>query len=158
MRAKFNAYAKSVFSSWGQTKVVEDNFNKMRSREVSDTKNKARLPLTYWSMAREMGSIELHQRESVETSKDNLVHDIRARFSKDTFYTKNHAVSLAGAQGIIDTATWPTFSPQSAQFQYAVSEYLSILDAKADLVSDDEKEQIWDVASKCWRGVLFRKG
>ena len=58
----------------------------------------------------------------------------------------------------MDTAKWPTFSPQSAQFAYAVSGYLRIVNAKADLVSDDEKTDIWGVASKCWRGVLFRKG
>ena len=37
---KFRVYAVSIFNSWGQTKVVEDNFQRMTQREMFDTKNK----------------------------------------------------------------------------------------------------------------------
>ena len=36
---RFRDYARSLCSSWGQTKVVEDNFKKMRDREATDTRN-----------------------------------------------------------------------------------------------------------------------
>ena len=54
---KFRAYAVSIFNSWGQTKVVEDNFQIMRQREMFDTKNKTHAPCIYWAMAREMEAI-----------------------------------------------------------------------------------------------------
>ena len=67
---KFRSYAMAIFSSWGQTKVVEDNFQRMRQREACDTKNKAHAPCAYWAMARDMKSIEDHKREHVTTAKE----------------------------------------------------------------------------------------
>ena len=115
---RFRDYARQIFSSWGQTKVVEDNFNRMRLREVTDTRNKTHTPLTYWSMAREMGAIQSHQREDVDVEQGSGGLDGPRKLGKDLFYTKSHNLEVTGAEDIMGTAHWPTFSAQTAQFQY----------------------------------------
>ena len=58
-----------LFSGWGNTKIVEDNFKKMRERESKDNSNKGLAMQTYWAASSEMGAIELHERTQVDTSK-----------------------------------------------------------------------------------------
>ena len=87
---RFRDYARQIFSSWGQTKVVEDNFKNMRDRETTDTKNKSHAPLVYWSMAREMGSIKKHQRSDVDVEQVAGGMDAARRVDKGLFYTKGH--------------------------------------------------------------------
>ena len=74
---------------------------------------------------------------------------------EEIFFTKQHEAACRvypNADGIMSTASWPTFSPLSAQFRYGVSELLSQLDATCNSETDNEP---WETASRCWRGVFF---
>ena len=97
----------------------------------------------------------MHNRDHADTTDLPEQDRVRDRFPTYLFETKNHNVSFAGAEGIMDAATWPTYSPQSAQFQHAVSEFLAIIDAKA---TRPEDECIYDICSKAWRGVFVSEG
>ena len=46
--ARFQAYAKSIFSSWGQTKVVEDGFQTLRAKETRSTMSGELSTSSYW--------------------------------------------------------------------------------------------------------------
>ena len=147
-------YATSIFSSWGR-QIVEENFKKMRDREVSDTRNKSHLPLVYWAMARDMNAIGKHNREEVTTQEADATGDHRKPLPKNLFSTVGHNVKLPDAQDIMTTAKWPTYSPQSAQFQYSAAEFLSSIDAKS---TPEDDGAVWTVSSRVWRGVLFHTG
>ena len=44
---KLFKYATLIFEGWGQTKVVEDHFNRMWDRETLDSKNMTHVPMQY---------------------------------------------------------------------------------------------------------------
>ena len=64
-------------------------------------------------------------------------------------------MSIEGADSIMNTATWPTLSPQTAQFQYSATEFVSTLNATCEL---DQGHGPWALASRAYRGVLFHAG
>ena len=152
---RFRDFARSIFSSWGQTKIIEDNFKKMRDRESSDTRNKAHVPLTYWSMSKEMNAIGAHNREQLEPDDNLELGQTKGKLQKDLFYTTNHGLKLEHAEDIMLTAKWPTFSAQSARFQYSCSEFTASIDAKT---TPELPDGVWDVSSRTWRGILFNTG
>ena len=96
----------------------------MRDREVSDTRSKSHLPLVYWAMARDMNATGMHNREEMTTQAADATSDHRKPLSKNSFSTVGHNAKLPDAQDIMTTAKWPTYSPQSAQFQYSATEFL----------------------------------
>ena len=106
-------------------------------------------------MARDMKTIESHQREHVEAVGVHDECDVSKNFNRDYFSTKKHDIPLDGADQILATQTWPTFSPLSAQFQYCSSEFLDQLYAKC--IGPDDNTP-WEMASRCWRGILFQRG
>ena len=74
-------------------------------------------------------------------------------------------MTVPNTEAIMEKAQWPTFSPLSAQFQYGTAEFCSLLYAKAQRVPNGlppvkpyEHEEPYEMASRCWRGILFRKG
>ena len=106
-------------------------------------------------MAREMGSIKLHKRDQVRAAQSLEGTEIGARFAKSQFSTAGHEVTIANATSIMDTCSWPTFSPQTAQFQYGSTEICAKLHAKSEA---DPDNPCWDNASRCWRGAVFQRG
>ena len=106
-------------------------------------------------MAREMGSIELHKRDQVQAAQSLEGTEIGARFAKSQFSTAGHEVTIANATSIMDTCSLPTFSPQTAQFQYGSTEICAKLHAKSEV---DPENPCWDNASRCWRGAFFQRG
>ena len=81
-KARIQAYSCEVFESLGQTKIVEDTFQRMRHRETTDTRNKTHNAITYWAMARDMGSVELHERSPVEPVPTIFECDVKPMFRK----------------------------------------------------------------------------
>ena len=152
---RLQEYARDIYSSLGQTKIIEDTFQKMRTRESTDTRNKAHHPLTYWTMAKAMGTIEAHGRDAVQPVGVHDECDIHKKFCKDNFNTKKWDMTIDNGEAIMDRQTWPSFSPLSAQFHYGSSEFLAQLHANMDAPHDS---QPWENASRCWRGVLFQRG
>ena len=71
------------------------------------------------------------------------------------FLAAGHTTSIPSTEDIMDTCKWPTFSPQSAQFQYCCAEFCSLLNAKCTLDNDDGP---WTMASRAWRGIFFNPG
>ena len=94
-------------------------------------------------------------REHVEAVGRHEECDVPKKCEKKFFFTKQHDMSIPNADGIMSTASWPTFSPQSAHFQYGISEFLSELVATSTGESDNV---LWETASRCWRGVFFQRG
>ena len=88
--------------SMGQTKVIEGNLQRMRSREEHDSRNKENQVLTYWAMAREMGSIELHKRDQVEAAPDLDGTGIGARFAKCQFKTVSYKETFSDAKEFVE--------------------------------------------------------
>ena len=137
----------------------------MRTREAKDTRNKNHVALTYWGMAKECRTNEGHLREHVQPTPTHEPCPVDKRFPKNLFSTKEHEMTVPNTEAIVEKAQWPTFSPLSAQFQYGSSECCSLLYAKAkrapgDLPPDQpyEHDAPYEMASRCWRGILFRKG
>ena len=106
-------------------------------------------------MAREMKAIELQKRDHITHVEEPDASDHQTKCSKELCYTVDHTMSIEGADSIMNTATWPTFSPQTEQFQYSATEFLSTLNAKCQLDQDDGP---WALASRAYRGVLFHPG
>ena len=104
------------FVSWGQTKVVEDHFKRMRQREGSDTQHTSHAPSSYWAMARDMKAIELHKREHLCPPEQPDISESSAKIAKKLFYIVDHTMSVAGTDAITGDTAWPTFSPQTAPF------------------------------------------
>ena len=156
---RLRSYAKALFSSWGQTKVVEDCFQRMRTREEGDTRSKIHNSLAYWSMPNEMKTIELHDRDSLDPDDLPELMCNETKVPKTVFDAKHHELSVDGTEDIMKTNCWPTFSAQSAQFQYATSVFLDLINHKASAATtDDERNAVWASSSCVWRGVLFSQG
>ena len=156
---RLRSYAKALFSSWGQTKVVEDCFQRMRTREEGDTRSKIHNSLAYWSMSKEMKTIEFHDRDALEPDDLPELMCNETKVPKIVFDAKHHELSVDGTEDIMKTNCWPTFSAQSAQFQYATSVFLDLINHKASsATTDDERKAVWASSSRVWRGVLFSQG
>ena len=162
MKERLKSYAKAIFRSWGQTKVVEDNFQRMRTRETGDSRHHQHTALSYWAMARDMKAIELHDREQVNTPEDPDPCAVPNKFDRKDFKTAKHTIDIPGSREIMGKATWPTFSAQTAQFQYASSHFLQLLNAKVGRDHTDQNlddgNEVWDMASRAWRGAFFKRG
>eukprot|EP00974_Lingulodinium_polyedra_P113186 10956029-Lingulodinium_polyedra.AAC.1 len=57
--------ALAVFTGWGQTKVVEDAFQRMRDREERDVKNRKLMLTKRWSHLRDEAVIRPHARTEI---------------------------------------------------------------------------------------------
>ena len=167
---KFGAYALALFSSWGQTKVVEDNFQRMRQREGFDTTNKSHAPSAYWAMARDMGAIELHRRDHISPPEEPDIAVTYEPVKNELFHTDKHIMSVEGTEAITGTTAWPTFSPQTAPFQYSTPEFLISMNAKCDSeveplapgsappCQEHEQPGPWALSGRAYRGILFHPG
>ena len=134
-----------LFSGWGNTKIVEDHFKKMRERESKDNSNKRLAMQTYWAASSEMGAIELHERTQVDTSR--VLADA-PKLKKSIHGTKGHEISLPSASDIMKTQTWPSFTAQSSQQ----------VPAALLLTAMTHKDESWESMSKAWLSVLFHSG
>ena len=104
------------------------------------------MPFKYWSMATEIGAIELHNRKQVEVPQDKRPPD--TKLPPDLYSTANHQFDVADAKAIQEKATWPTQTPQSALEVFSSMIYLAMIDAKST----------WDEASIGWRSVFYHRG
>ena len=110
---RLRSYAKALFSSWGETKVVEDCFQRMRTREEGDTRSKIHNSLAYWSMSKEMKTIELHDRDALEPDDLPELMCNETKVPKIVLDAKHHELSVDVIEDIMKTMLWPTFSAQS---------------------------------------------
>lgn len=145
IKRKVHEYLHRIFSSWGQTKVVEDLFKKMRERESQDTLNGIRAVYSYFAAASQMGAIKLHHRNEVEFDLEGkLAHGS----ATSLFSCKKWQPTMENWQKITEKADWPTFSPQSAK---NISGDLILLRHLDD-------RQCWGSASACWQAELLHRG
>ena len=75
-----------------------------------------RTTLAYWAMARELKSIELHDREQVDTPDDPGPCELPSTFDQLDSKIVNHDIGRPKLTDVMSAAKWPTSSPQSAQF------------------------------------------
>ena len=140
-----NKLLKLVFSSWGQTKVVEDVFKTLRQREHQDTLNGFRTVPAYYAAMVAMGAIGIHQRTEMKPDSGGPKGKGTA---KKLFASKGHVCSLLDAHKITEKTSWPTFSPQTAKKVPADLILLRLL----------KLGQCWMIASRCWGCMFFRRG
>ena len=117
----------------------------MRQRETTYVSNKRLAVQSYWAYATNMGAMELHERQQVQIP-DNPPQAPTVR--KDLHSAKGHDMSFEGAEKIMRTRTWPSYSPQSAQSVYATVALLRVV----------HKSGAWEDIGKCWLSILFRHG
>ena len=137
-----------VFTGFGQTKVVEDVFNRLRDREERDVRNKKISLRRQWHCAIGEQVLQLHQREEIETPPlESTAGTERDKLGGSTFSYKNEQLSVDGSS-MLGRATWPTFTPQAVQAQAAECSLMR--------VCHDSGE--WALASGSWRCVFVPLG
>ena len=143
-RHRIRKYLHYVFTGWGQTKIVEDNFNRCRYVETQGVLNKTRCCATYYTAMANMGTISLHERTEVTATSDTPLAKGRPG---EVFHCNNHTPSLPDANNITGKATWATHSPQSSK----------VLQAGLWLFEHCHESNYWALADKCDQCEFFQR-
>ena len=117
----------------------------MRERETKDVSNKRLAVSSYWAYATQMGAMDLHERKQVVGGQPKKGAKPPRR---DIHSAKNHVMSFDGADKIMKTQTWPSYSPQSAQTVYATTALLNLVN----------KSDAWEYIGRAWFAILFNMG
>ena len=117
----------------------------MRERETKDVSNKRLAVSSYWAYATQMGAMDLHERKQVVCGQPKKGAKPPRR---DIHSAKNHVMSFDGADKIMKTQTWPSYSPQSAQTVYATTALLNLVN----------KSDAWEYIGRAWFAILFNMG
>ena len=144
---KMKEMAHEVFQGLGQTKMVEDNFQRMRNREDRDTTNKRLKCMTYWNASTKMGALPLHGREELDYTQVSA-NNVPKKLEKNLFTTLGHEPVIQTFKDIIKPASWPTYSPQSSHE----------IPAAMALFRHCTKARSWGLVSQTWKSVFFERG
>lgn len=125
------AYLRQLWGGFGQSKVVEDTCQKLRSAETEEQSNKkVSLTRAWWGPSRS-GALATHGRDEVASSSDQSGIPAPSRAPRSLFYPPlNAKAAQASADKGVDLRkvkgkqTWPTFSPQSVRRVLAASSLL----------------------------------
>lgn len=140
-----------VWSGWGQANIVEELFKHMREREreTLDTFNEANGVMPYYASTSQMNAIAFHQRTETNVPDDQA----KVKGKPNDISTRRHREpSLPDCHTITQTATWPTYSPQSSKNMFSDLILLRYLQHE-DVSSNSD---LWAMASKCWQCELVQ--
>ena len=138
------AFASLVFSSLGQTKLVEDGFQRLRSRE-RDTASKTVKLLRAFNALKEQNLLNLHQRRELDPTgaapgqPEKATNALFSYVDQDTSFD---------ATGLCQTATWPTMGAQASQ----------CVQTEAELLRFCHQFDCWDKVDAVWRSALVPPG
>jgi hypothetical protein len=149
MMDKLRNYVRAIYGGWGQTKVVEDTNKVLRDRETRDVTNRRLSCVSYWSAARGGKTIGLHDRTEIEPAADQ---EAPGKLPMGTFSAKDHTCSLEGAEDIMGTASWRSYTPASSQAQYA-----HLVCIRAMHLAHFGGRTLWHLAGRVWLACLFRR-
>eukprot|EP00974_Lingulodinium_polyedra_P055776 5364200-Lingulodinium_polyedra.AAC.1 len=139
-----HSFAVRAFSGWGQTKVVEDLLQRLRTSETTTVRNAKLMARRQYGLMRDQAVIGLHQRSEVVTDPANLPPDCPPN---STWAARGHEPAFP-ATDIMGKATWPTLSAQTLQGLPAEKALLAQRWEKGDL----------EAASSCWRAAFLETG
>ena len=138
-------FARDVFGSFGQTKIVEDCFQRLRDWSERAVRNRRMSLVSQWSTARDRQAIALHEREDIDTGP---AHDAPMPLdTKKIFHPSKHTPAW-DLSGLCGTATWPTLSPQGS----------GALLAEQHMMISCHEDKCLEQASKAWKVVLLPLG
>ena len=143
-RHKIQKYVYYIFSGWGQTKVVEDNFKVCRYVETQGQLNNTRTIQSYYTAMAKSDTIGLHKRQEIREAEDEPLASDKP---SQTFYCKHHQPSVPDTEAITGKATWSTFSPQSSKTIQADLMLLDYISAN----------KAWASADKCNQCEFFQR-
>ena len=134
-------FAKNVFSGFGQSKVVEDAFQKARDREGYDVKNRRRELARRWANLGDMGVLRLHERADIDP-ESRSVEDL-PKLTKQVFNLVRQPPSI-DTSSLVGKLTWPSLTAQGGQ----------ALGVDAALFALCERTDDWAKASGCWKSIF----
>ena len=150
--ATLSSFSQRVFSGFGQTKVIEDGLQRLRSSEQRTVANKKVECARQWSTLRGQKVLGLHQRDEVEPPPEATAE--RRGLSKAASTVRGRAPTL-DASAFTHKATWPTLSAQSLQglsVEHALLEHCFVQG------QFEEASCFWKALSVHIGAVIFKEG
>ena len=137
-------FAWYVFIGWGQTKVVEDLFQRLRNREERDVTNNVITPSRQYGIARDEEVLTLHGRAEISTEGEEMS---RTGIDKSVYNVRGHE-PVIDTMSLVSKATWPTMSAQSQQG----------IVAEAVLLKHCWNNNCFELADGAWRCLFLQGG
>lgn len=142
-----------VFSTFGGTKVVEDNFHQLRLKESKPGVQKRKLPLNkQLQTAQTAGTLTEHGWAELELSGEGT----DATWDNDWCYPAKHVPSLDTSPLEAAAAKWPSYTPQSSLGLVGLLHLLRTENAKGPL-NQDRLATVWK-GSLLPAGTVFQEG
>ena len=142
---RLDALAKSIFTGWGQTKVVEDGIRELRDVEQRGTTNKKVAAIRQLGILRDRKVIALHKREEFEPTTPAVTPKATTPWSTFTAKGTEPTIEIDSLTG---AASWPTLSAQTYQ----------VIAAEMALVARAHATDGWEDASGCWKCLFVPTG
>ena len=138
--------SRDIWSSWGQSKVVEDGNKVVRDREERDTTKKRLAPGNQWAVLRGKGVIALHGRQEVTSAEaDGVAARLTGKQLQALFDCRGHTETVDGGT-LVGRRTWPSFSPQGS---HGVFSQRALLQFCSELELRDLASQSWYAKFLC---------
>ena len=135
----------TLFSGFGQTKVIEDGIQRLRGQEERALANRSVDLARQWASLRDKGVAALHRRPEVDAAATVHLQNPKIDDSVFDYYNTTPSVDTSAIQ---ETLTWPSFTAQGSQ---------SIPVGQA-LLADCHKRDDFEAASGRWTAACIPSG
>ena len=145
------SWLRSVFGSFGTTKLIEDSFNRLRDHESRDAKGPTMRCAKRWDIVVRSSLLGDNQRHELNPKKETVS---AKRISRGLFHAPAAAESdrLTNFASICQRQTWPSPSPQTAV--HIQADWGLLL----KLYKHSPENPTWRSATQGWRSCLLLPG